>query len=253
MIERMNNMADIFTIGGRIRAAREHTGMYQSQLADKLELTSGRIISNWENDVARPDTDNIVKLCKILNVSAAYLLGYYGTVPEGEESVNADEYELIKNYRLLDEHGRGMVDMVIVKEKERILQIKSTDRKKTRKIPYYDYAASAGAGLYLEDVKNETIRIPLNPDTENADYVIPVSGDSMEPMFYDGERVCVKIQPVVNVGEIGIFLINGEVFIKKYEKNRLVSLNAKYEDIPLGKNDSIFCKGRVLCKLSESR
>lgn len=246
-------MSDIFTLGGRIRAAREHAGMYQSQLASQLDLTSGRIISNWENDIARPDTDNIVKLCRILGVSAAYLLGYYGTVPDNEDAVNTDEFELIRNYRLLDEHGKSLIDLVLNKEKERMSQIKATDRKKFRRIPYYDYAVSAGTGLFLEDIKNETIRIPLNSDTENADYVIPISGDSMEPMFFDGDRVCVKIQPVVNIGEIGIFLINGEAFIKKYEKSRLVSLNAKYEDIQLGKHDSIFCKGRVLCKLSDIR
>jgi phage repressor protein C with HTH and peptisase S24 domain len=227
--------------------------MYQSRLADMLDLTSGRIISNWENDIARPDTDNIVKLCKVLGVSAAYLLGYYGTAPDGEDAVNSGEYELIKSYRSLDDHGREIVDLIINKERERISVFKFPENKKFRRIPFYDYAASAGTGLFLEDVKSEMIRIPLNIETENADYVIPISGDSMEPMFSDGDRVCVKVQPVVNIGEIGIFLINGEAFIKKYEKNRLVSLNSKYNDIPLGKNDSIFCKGKVLCKLSGER
>lgn len=246
-------MSDMFTIGGRIRVARERLGMYQSQLADRLELTSGRIISNWENDVARPDTDNIVKLCRVLGVSAAYLLGYYGTASDGEDAVNSGEYELIKSYRSLDDHGRSLVDLVINKERERISQVKTPDHMKFRRIPYYDYAASAGTGLFLEDVKSELIRVPLIPDTEHADYVIPISGDSMEPMFFDGDHVCVKVQPVVNIGEIGIFLINGDAYIKKYEKNRLVSLNSKYNDIPLGKHDSIFCKGRVLCRLSDGK
>lgn len=240
------------TIGGRIRAARERLGLYQSRLADMLNLTSGRIISNWENDIARPDTDNIVKLCKVLGVSAAYLLGYYGT-SDGEDAVNSGEYELIKSYRELDDHGRELINLILSKERERISASKTQDVKKYRRIPFYDYAASAGTGLFLEDVKCEMIRIPLNPQTENADYVIPISGDSMEPMFSDGDRVCVKIQPVVNIGEIGIFLINGEAFIKKYEKNRLVSLSSKYNDIPLSKNDSIFCKGKVLCKLSDEK
>lgn len=245
-------MSGNLTMGARIRSAREQLGLYQSQLAIELNLTSGRIISNWENDIARPDTDNIVKLCSILGVSVAYLLGYYGGAPDGEESVNTEEYEVIKNYRVLDEYGKSLVNLVMNKEKERLVQTKTADRKKYRRIPYYDYSVSAGVGLFLEDTKSETIRVPLNADTENADYVIPVSGDSMEPLFTDGDRVCVKIQPVVNIGEIGIFLINGEAYIKKYEKNRLVSLNPKYQDILFSKHDSIFCKGRVLCKLDDN-
>ncbi|MDD4773364.1 MAG: XRE family transcriptional regulator [Eubacteriales bacterium] len=246
-------MSDNTTLGSRIRSAREHSGMYQHQLAALLDLTSGRIISNWENDIARPDTDNIVKLCKVLNVSASYLIGYYGNIPGVDEQINTEEYMLIKDYRLLDEHGKSLVSLVVNKEKEWILQSQKNDHSKYRRISYYDYAASAGTGLFLEDVKNEFIRIPLNTETENADYVIPVSGDSMEPMLYNGDLICVKIQPVVNEGEIGIFLINGEAFIKKYLKNRLVSLNPKYDDILLNKHDSVFCKGRVLCKINDVR
>lgn len=71
----------------------------------------------------------------------------------------------------------------------------------------------------------------------------------MEPEFSDRDKVCVKIQPTVNVGEIGVFLINGDAYVKKYEENRLISLNPKYNDIIIGKFDSIFCKGKVLGKL----
>lgn len=240
-------MSDSTTLGSRIRTAREKTGMYQNKLAEKLGLTSGRIISNWENNIARPDADNIVKLCRELDVSAAYLIGYYGSAGESED-ITTSEYELVKRYRALDGHGREMTDVVMAKERERMLSV-TPEKRSFRQIPFFDYAASAGTGLYLSDVEAEIIRTPVNKVTAEADYIIPVSGDSMEPEYYDGDCVCIKVQPVIERGEIGVFLINGDAFIKKYEGDRLVSLNKKYADIPLRGNDSVFCKGLVLGKL----
>jgi transcriptional regulator with XRE-family HTH domain len=62
------------TLGYRIRTAREKAGIYQGKLAEMLGLTSGRIISNWENNVARPDADNIAKLCRALNHAVGHFL-----------------------------------------------------------------------------------------------------------------------------------------------------------------------------------
>ena len=102
------------TLGYRIRTAREKAGIYQGKLAEMLGLTSGRIISNWENNVARPDADNIAKLCRALDVSAAYLIGYYGSFAESEQLCEED-HELIRNYRSLDDHGRDLIDTIMSK------------------------------------------------------------------------------------------------------------------------------------------
>ncbi|WP_373565948.1 hypothetical protein, partial [Klebsiella pneumoniae] len=41
---------------------------------------------------------------------------------------------------------------------------------------YYDHPASAGTGQYLNDVRVERIELPVDVD---ADFVIPIKGDSM--------------------------------------------------------------------------
>lgn len=243
---------ELNTLGSRLRAAREKAGVYQSGLAKKLGLTSGRIISNWENDIARPDTENIVLLCRELHISTAYLLGYYGNSDEGP---TVTEFELIKKYRVLDKHGKEIVDIIVNKEHERMLSTPDADsvQKRYRLIPFYDYAASAGTGLYLSDAESENIRVPLDDITRNADYVIPVSGDSMEPLFYDGDRIAVKVTPIVDEGDIGIFLINGDAYIKRYGGDCLISVNSKYKNIPLNDADSVFCKGLVLGRIGDNR
>ena len=86
---------------------------------------------------------------------------------------------------------------------------------------------------------------------KEADYVLTVNGDSMQPMFNDGDKVYVVNQQSVEIGEIGIFIINSEAYIKKLGKDQLISLNEKYKPIPLNADDSIYCCGKVIGKVEE--
>ena len=70
----------------------------------------------------------------------------------------------------------------------------------------------------------------------------------MEPIYFDGDIVLVKQQPAVELGEIGIFDIEDNGYIKKYGGDRLISLNAEYDDIILSDYDEerIHCFGKVI-------
>ena len=72
----------------------------------------------------------------------------------------------------------------------------------------------------------------------------------MEPNFYDKDVVFVKQIPVINSGEIGVFVLNGEGFIKKYvcegENCSLVSLNPAYEPIVIKEADHLKVVGKVV-------
>jgi len=234
------------TLGERLRTAREHAGLYQEKLAELIGVTSGRVISNWEKNIARPDADKMVRICSVLDISPSFLLG----IDSVGDFLEPEEQSLIRKYRELDNHGKELVNLIINKEHQRTAGSGTVKEvKRYRRVQFYDSAASAGTGLYLSDVESKSIRVPLNSVTVDADYIIPIKGDSMEPEFSDGDRVCVKVQPSVEAGEVGVFLVNGEAYIKKFEQNRLVSLNEAYSDIMLGGYDSVFCKGKVIGKL----
>jgi SOS-response transcriptional repressor LexA len=114
-------------------------------------------------------------------------------------------------------------------------------------IQYIDAAASAGLGELLSDYEDaETVLVPLTPESRKADFVLRVHGDSMEPMFSDGDHVLVKQQDAIDVGEIGIFAQGGEGYIKELGEGVLIPLNKKYPEIPL--DDSSRCFGIVLGK-----
>ena len=91
------------------------------------------------------------------------------------------------------------------------------------------------------------IEIPDILKYKKADYAIGVNGNSMEPVYYDGDMLLVEMTENIEIGEIGIFSVNNECFVKKLGKNELISLNPDYDNISL--NETAHCMGRVIDKL----
>lgn len=107
---------------------------------------------------------------------------------------------------------------------------------------------SAGTGVWVSDEPVEIIKYPV--PVPNHDIALRVNGNSMEPMFHDGDVVFVKKTPEVHHGSIIIIIVNDSAYIKKlYRRDdevRLISLNPQYEDIVLNPDDTIEIIGNVI-------
>ena len=162
------------------------------------------------------------------------------------------ERKFIKKYRALDEHGMGVVDLVLDAEYTRCvdLQENSEASAKYRVVPFPLLPASAGTGDFLDDDNVEMLEIPATDEYRQVDFALRVSGDSMEPTYHDGDIVLVRRQPSVEVGEIGIFVANGLGYIKEQGVNCLVSHNPKYNDIYPSENSDVRCYGKVIGELN---
>jgi phage repressor protein C with HTH and peptisase S24 domain len=114
------------------------------------------------------------------------------------------------------------------------------------KIDWFTLPASAGTGNILDSDLAEELLVPESAEAEQADFVISVGGDSMEPTYHDGDKVFVEKCDSVDIGEVGIFVVNGDVYIKELGNKCLISHNEKYKPIRIGENDSIYCCGRVV-------
>lgn len=61
------------SLGNKLAEARRAKNLTQEQLAEQLEVTR-QAVSRWESDAAYPETDKIVRMAQILEVSCDYLL-----------------------------------------------------------------------------------------------------------------------------------------------------------------------------------
>ena len=237
------------SIGKNITKYRELAGFTQKQLAEKMGVTP-TCLNYYEKDKRTPDAEAIKILAGLLNVSGDQLIGLPLSV--AEPLYSAKERNIIHNYRKLDTYGKDLVDTVLNKEYNRVLEQQEEEQTNPEyiQLPFYDDKAAAGTGYPLNDNGYEMIRVVRTRNTERADFVVTVFGDSMEPEFSNGDKVLVHSQPDVYEGEIGIFIVNGEGVIKKKGKDRLISLNPRYKDIYPVQTDTFKCAGKVIGKLS---
>ena len=234
-------------VGEQIKKYRNIKGMTQQDIADALGESSGRVIYNWEKGIGRPDCDKLARLCDLLGVSADELIGCKSMA----QRPTATEWTTLQKYRALDEHGKEVVDYLIDSEYKRVATMERKPKTRMLKIDFYNYPASAGTGNFLENEIPEQILVKESVEAEEADYAIPVSGDSMEPTYHDADKVFVEKCNSVNIGEVGIFVVNGDVYIKELGNKCLISHNEKYKPIRISESDSVYCCGRVIGAVKE--
>lgn len=189
--------------------------------------------------------------------------------------VNTEEMGHIQKYRVLDEHGKEVVDGALELEYKRVTAEKEAEaaaarwrsgkqkqlmrflRQKRREteaadepanvqrfpVPYYLQASSAGYGEWAESGYAEEIDLVKRPPFGTS-FIVPVNGDSMEPTYPDGCKVFVRRQTEIRVGEVGIFFMDGKQWIKELGEGELISHNPAYPTRPM--TDDICCQGLVL-------
>jgi transcriptional regulator with XRE-family HTH domain len=239
------------TLGARIKAARKQAHYTQVELGKKLGALHNSI-SNWEKNRNDPDMVTMEKLCRILGVSANYLV--LGEEMESTDNAyNAIERDLIRRFRRLSPTEKGAVIALCTYFKAASPKVVPAEKKmqtKEEERPAFTLvgrlstqSVAAGTGAYLDDDQFEEVLLEDTPLTRKAAFFVPVVGDSMEPRFHDGDILAVA-HDEVGIGEVGIFTLDGYGYVKIRGKGELISLNDAYA--PISMTDDISCNGKVL-------
>ena len=235
-------------IGEKLKEIRESVGMNKKEFAQYLGLKY-TTYNGYETEAREPASDFLILISEKFDVSIDYLLGLKSNSEILHSyQLRAGEYEYIKKYRALDDYARETIDIALDRETARVEQLQNAKICRSsatlRIYTYMHKIAAAGNGYYFDDIPTDTIEAPYK---EGADFIIGVSGDSMEPTYNDGDLVYVEKSQIINIGDIGIFMLNNECYIKEAGENGLISHNSKYTLIPGNKN--IHCIGKVLGKV----
>lgn len=220
-------------IGEKIKQYRLANGWTQQELGAKIGM-SKNAIGNYEKGFRSPKKNTMFDLANAFNVSIDDLFPpIQKDAPPATSPIQSiyDQLEPPRQDKVLTYAERQLKEQneentKINEVSEKVVQLYGYD--------YYDHAASAGTGQYLNDVRVERIELPVDVD---ADFVIPIKGDSMEPDYHDGDLVFIQTSVELNDGVIGVFNYNGEAYIKQLvidkEQAYLHSLNPAYKDMPI--------------------
>ncbi len=240
------------SLGKSLLSARKQKKLTLRELVAKLDSlgisTTCATVSKWERGEYIPGAYQLIALCAVLGFDA--ILSPFGAFTgdelnrEGLAKLADYRADLIASgrYKPRGEHTIIYIDM-----------------------PVSVLPVSAGSGAFLEEESFETVSFPKNSVPDGAEFGIRVSGDSMEPVYHDGQIVWVQRCTSLNVGETGVFMYGGSGYLKVYGERApedpeeytdsagvvhkqpvLISYNRKYEPIPIRQDCTFAVAGRVL-------
>ncbi|MBQ8836667.1 MAG: helix-turn-helix domain-containing protein [Clostridia bacterium] len=247
----------------RVKFVKKEKGITNDALSTASGIplgTLGKLLSGFTEE---PKLSTAIALADALGCSLEYLaLG-----KEDKVELNEVEESRLEKYRALDAHGARVCDFILDEEylrcaslsrnvraeiAEPIFRPKATEKKaRMIKIPFFSDRVSAGLGVHLESNESSEISVALNDKTKRADFALRVSGNSMEPKYHDGDILLVENTPSVEVGQLGIFICDGEGYFKQFGGDCLISLNEGYAPIPLSSFENFSCRGSVIGTLRQ--
>ncbi|HHF7044538.1 TPA: helix-turn-helix domain-containing protein [Streptococcus mutans] len=199
----------------KLKERRKKLGLSQAQTADKLGISRPSYF-NWEIGKTKPNQKNLDKLAHLLKVDSAYFLS---------------QHDIVEIYTRLNESNKTKT----LKYSQHLLEQQDKERNlmKNKRYPCRVYEKlSAGTGYsYFGDGNFDTVFYDEEIDHDFASWIF---GDSMEPIFLNGEVALIKQTGFDYDGAIYAIDWDGQTYIKKVYREetglRLVSLNKKYAD-----------------------
>ena len=275
-------------VGARIKIRRKEINMKAYELASKINVSLSTLYRYEKGDIEKMSTDVLKEIADALSTTPADLMGWdeieetiLSKITTVASKLEEDRQEKVLGYceDQLSEQERGGRELPTVvtdiyrrlsserqEEARRSMnrQLRSQNIVKMEEIQkaqdlyeslgeeFEDISlygeVSAGTGVWVSDEPVEIIKYPV--PVPNHDIALRVNGNSMEPMFHDGDVVFVKKTPEVHHGSIIIIIVNDNAYIKKLYRRgsevRLISLNPQYEDIILNPDDTIEIIGNVI-------
>lgn len=209
-------------------------------------------LGKWTNGLTVPSAYQLVAICHSLHIEEgiSYFTGSYVS------ELNEVGMAKMRSYR----------DDLIASGRYRP---QSKDDNQIRYISkaVSNLCVSAGTGAFLDEGNYEMVSFPENAVPPDADFGVRVSGDSMEPVYHDGQIVWVQKCETLSVGQVGIFVYDGEGYIKRYGEQQpendsvdaytdsygvihmqpvLISYNRNYADKIVRPENQFEIVGRVL-------
>ncbi|HEM3183212.1 TPA: helix-turn-helix transcriptional regulator, partial [Streptococcus suis 89-5259] len=154
-------------IGQRLRELRLKHNLEQIEVAQKLGYKSDTTISKWENGKNLPTGKKLILLAQLFNTTTdEILLGETTPTTAPNSLIEQISDKVVRltepNQKNVLRYSSELLDKqnTVTYSKNTVNELQATYHTYN----YYDQPASAGTGQYLNDVKVETIELPIEVD-----------------------------------------------------------------------------------------
>ncbi|HFO1110636.1 helix-turn-helix transcriptional regulator [Staphylococcus aureus] len=236
----MNKERNII-IAKNIRKFLNDSNMSQKKLAELINIKPSTL-SDYLNLRSNPSHGVIQRIADVFEVGKSDIDTTYkddNDITSIYNKLTPPRQENVLNYaneQLEEQNSKG----------DNVVDINSYKQEKTPVNVNGCVSAGVGERLHDETLFTEMVKGPI----PTHDLALKVNGDSMEPMFKDGEIIFVEKTHNIKNGQIGIFIIEEEAYVKKVvvedDRLTLVSLNKDYDDLHFYRNESVRLIGKVI-------
>lgn len=245
----MDNKERMQIIANNITKFRKEKGITQKELAEQIGIRPSTL-SDYINLRSAPSFGIIQKLADFFEISKSDI----DTTFKETDTKNTTLQAIQSVSERLSESRRVIVLDTAKKQLDEQERAESEVSDILYLYRYYDHAASAGTGQYLTEVAVEHIELPVEID---ADFVIPIYGDSMEPDYHNGDYIFVKLSLDLANGDIGVFDYEGDAYVKQLiiedGQAYLHSLNPDYTDKPITPETNFRIIGEVVGRYAKEK
>jgi len=226
----------------KIEKLLDAIGKKPADLLRYLGIKRNATFTEWKRGDLKSYTKYLPKIAEFFNVSVDY---FY----ENDNSLSLEHRLLIAAFDRLSPANKKMAFGLLNAIYDVQAEAEELNKPKTIQIKLSKNKVSAGKGYDLNNDNDfEKITVLETDDSKSASFAVRIEGNSMTPTFDDEDVVLVERCDSVEIGEVCIYVINGEGFIKEYGGDRLISFNPEYKDIVFSDNDNIKCWGKVIGK-----
>ncbi|HHA6673438.1 TPA: XRE family transcriptional regulator [Staphylococcus aureus] len=236
----MNKERNII-IAKNIRKFLNDSNMSQKKLAEFINIKPSTL-SDYLNLRSNPSHGVIQRIADVFEVGKSDIDTTYkddNDITSIYNKLTPPRQKNVLNYaneQLEEQNSKG----------DNVVDINSYKQEKTPVNVNGCVSAGVGERLHDETLFTEMVKGPI----PTHDLALKVNGDSMEPMFKDGEIIFVEKTHNIKNGQIGIFIIEEEAYVKKVfvedDRLTLVSLNKEYDDLHFYRNESVRLIGKVI-------
>lgn len=222
---------------------KDKQGLSLSELARRVDMAKSAL-SRYFNLTRQFPLNRADDFARVLHITPEYLLGL-GDENQKKSSVKQQLNEVFDE--LKEKRQLKVVDYAKSELDDQNKVVEIADYQTEKEYPYYDDAVSAGTGQFIGDSQKEQVTLPVDYE---ADFVVPVYGDSMEPDYHDGDYIFVKLSVDLSDGDIGVFELYGDTYVKQLviedDHAYLHSLNKKYKDMLVDADSDFRIIGKVV-------
>lgn len=228
-----------------LKRLKIEAGMTTREISEKSGLPEPTLEKIFSGTTKTPGINTVQAIVH----SLGYTLNDIDPCEKKEAPLYSSEAEaLARDYDGLDTHGKKAVRAVADVEKARCVETAQSAPAREADTVYYITSwfaqpMSAGTGQPAGDNQPNNLRLIKEPP-RGTSYVAPISGDSMEPTYHDGDKLFIHACEEIALGQIGVFYMDGQQWVKELGDGELISHSPTYPPRPI--TDDIRCQGLVL-------